>query len=96
MQQRSPVAVFFLAILTLGIYQLVWYVKTGRELRSKGAEVPTAWLLIIPIANIYWLIKWCQGVGKVANFSAVAAFLVLLFLGPIGVAIIQSHFNRVR
>ena len=76
MKQRSPVAVFFLPFLTLGIYGLVWYVKTAGEMR--------------------W--KWCEGVAKVTNnqFSAVASFLVLLFLGPIGMAIVQSHLNRVQ
>lgn len=98
MKQRSPVAVFFLPFLTLGIYGLVWYVKTAGEMRPKGAIIPTAWLIIIPIAGIYWIWKWCEGVGKVTNnsLSAGAAFLVLLFLGPIGMAIVQSHLNRVQ
>jgi quinol-cytochrome oxidoreductase complex cytochrome b subunit len=98
MKQRSPVAVFFLPFLTLGIYGLVWYVKTAGEMRSKGANIPTAFLIIIPIVNLYWIWKWCEGVAKVTNnqFSAVASFLVLLFLGPIGMAIVQSHLNRVQ
>jgi hypothetical protein len=98
MKQRSPIAVFFLPFLTLGIYSLVWYVKTGREMRSKGAAIPTAWLILIPIVNLYWLVKWSGGVAKVTNnsFSAIATFLVVVFLGPIGMAIIQSSFNRVQ
>jgi hypothetical protein len=67
-------------------------------MRSKGAAIPTAWLILIPFVNLYWLVKWCGGVGKVTNnsFSGIAAFLVIFFLGPIGMAIIQSSFNRVQ
>jgi hypothetical protein len=33
---RGPWAVFFLALVTLGIYYLVWYYKINRELRDAG------------------------------------------------------------
>jgi hypothetical protein len=53
MKKRSPIAVLFLPIITFGIYVLVWYVKTKDEMNTLGASLPTAWLLIIPLANIY-------------------------------------------
>ena len=97
MKQRNPFAVFFIMLFTCGIYHVVWYVKTTHEMRTLGADIPTCWLLLIPIANIYWLVKWCQGVGKVTGgaLSAVVAFVLLFFLGAIGAAIIQSKFNKV-
>jgi hypothetical protein len=33
---RSPWGVFFLSLVTLGIYYLVWYYKINRELRDYG------------------------------------------------------------
>jgi hypothetical protein len=33
---RSPWGVFFLSLVTLGIYYLVWYYKINRELRDFG------------------------------------------------------------
>jgi hypothetical protein len=33
---RSPWGVFFLSLVTLGIYYLVWYYKVNRELRDFG------------------------------------------------------------
>lgn len=33
---RRPWATFFLALVTLGIYYLVWYYKINRELRDYG------------------------------------------------------------
>ena len=35
---RGPWAVFFLALVTLGIYYLVWYYKINRELRDAGGQ----------------------------------------------------------
>jgi len=46
MEHRSPIMVFFVSLITFGIYGLVWYVKTKNEMNAKGAQIPTAWLLI--------------------------------------------------
>jgi len=95
MQNRNPFLVFLLPIITFGIYGIVWYVSTKREMNAKGAQIPTAWLLIIPIVNIYWLFKYAQGVEAVTkgDMSTGPAFVLLLLLGSIGMAIMQSKFN---
>jgi len=97
MTNRNPLAVFFLPLITFGIYGIYWYVKTKEELKSKGADIPTAWLIIIPIANLYWLWMYSQGVEKVTNsgFTAPVAFVLQIFLGSIGMAIIQNKFNTI-
>lgn len=97
MQRRDPLMVIVLAIVTLGIYALVWFVKTKREMNTQGAEIPTAWLIIIPIANIYWLWKFSEGVETVTQggLSAPVAFLLLWLLDIIGIPITQSSLNKV-
>jgi hypothetical protein len=97
MTQRSPATVFILSFITLGIYGIVWYVKTKGEMNAKGADIPTAWLMIVPIVSLFWLWKWSQGVEKVTGGSSSAgvAFALMFFLGPIGAAVIQSKFNQV-
>ncbi|MBI3756154.1 MAG: DUF4234 domain-containing protein [Deltaproteobacteria bacterium] len=97
MTKKSPVAVLLLPFVTFGIYAFVWIVKAKGEMAAKGADIPTSWLLIIPFANIWYLWKWSKGVEKVTNkdMGAGAAFLLLLFLGPIGCMVIQSRFNKV-
>ena len=52
---RNPFGVFVLAIVTLGIYYLVWYYKVNRELRdAEGVDVsPVVALLAITIG---WVI----------------------------------------
>ena len=96
MKQRSPAAVFFLSFITFGIYALVWHVKTKNELNSLGAHIPTAWLLIVPLANLYWVWKYCEGVEQVSQgqISAVLALILLLLLSIVGLAIMQSEYNK--
>jgi hypothetical protein len=52
---RNPFGVFVLALVTLGIYYLVWYYKVNRELRdAEGIDVsPVVALLAITIG---WVI----------------------------------------
>jgi hypothetical protein len=97
MTKKNPFLVFILVFVTFGVYAIVWYVKAGREMRQRGASfVPTGWLMIVPILSIYWFIKWCAGVERVGAMDGVLAALLLIFLGPLGMAIVQSQFNRVR
>ena len=85
-----------LSIITLGIYGIYWQVKTKEELKSLGADIPTAWLLIIPIANIYWTYKYADGYStklKKDN-NGVLWFLVFYFIGIITPAIVQTDLNK--
>jgi hypothetical protein len=98
MTNRNPIVVFILCFVTFYIYQLIWLVKTKEEMNSSAqAGIPTAWLLIVPIANLFWLWKWSEGVGKATNggYSGAVAFLLMWILGPIGAAILQAKFNEV-
>lgn len=96
MKERNPAAVFLLSLITFGIYGLVWEVKTKNELNSLGAEIPTAWLLIVPVVNIYWLWKYSEGVQKATDgkTSNVLAFILMFLLGIIGMAILQNEYNK--
>ncbi len=96
MTKRSVVAVILLTIVTFGIYALVWSVKTKGEMVRAGADIPTAWLLIVPIANIYWQWKWAGGVEHVTRgkSSQAVTFILMFLLGIIGMAIIQSALNK--
>ncbi len=97
MQHRDPIMVILLSIITLGIYSIFWYVATKNEMNAKGAQIPTAWLIIIPFVNIWWYWKFCEGVELVTNkgIGAASAFLLLWLLGAIGEAIIQNELNKV-
>jgi hypothetical protein len=96
MQQRSPAAVFFLSLITFGIYAIYWEVKTKGELKNQGADIPTAWLIIVPLANFYWIWKYALGVEQVSKgkISAVLTLILMLLLSIVGFAILQSEFNK--
>ena len=98
MTRRSSLAVLLLTCVTFGIYGIFWLVKTKDEMNLKGASIPTAFLLIIPLVNLYWMWKYAEGVEVVTDrrMSGPVAFLVLWLLGVIGMAILQSEFNRVE
>jgi hypothetical protein len=55
---RNPFGVFVLAIVTLGIYYLVWYYKVNRELRDAAGidvspivallAITVGWVIVVP------------------------------------------------
>lgn len=98
MKNRSPAAVLLLPFVTFGIYSWYWAVKTKTEMNSLGNKVPTAWIWLIPIVGgVWWTWKYSEAVEKVTQgkITAVVAFLLAIFLGSIGYAIIQDGFNKV-
>lgn len=98
MQKRNPIAVILLSLVTFGIYGIYWEVVTKGEMVKKGADIPTAWLIIVPIANLWWAYKYCMGVEKVTNgkMSGVLALVLMLVLSYVGIGIIQDAFNNVE
>ncbi len=100
MPERSVAFVIVVSLITCGIYALIWFVKTKREMVAMGADIPTAWLIIVPFANIYWMWKWSGGVELVTEplprgrLNQPIAFLLIFVLDIIGMAIIQDAFNK--
>jgi hypothetical protein len=94
--RRDVIVVYILGFITLGIYFLVWYVKTKTEMNSLGAQIPTAWLLIVPIANIYWFYKYAEAFSTYVkkDNNAVLWFLLFWLVSIITPAIVQSELNK--
>jgi len=88
--------VYLFSIITLGIYAIYWSVQTKEDINSKGAGIPTAWLIIVPIANIYWLYKYCEGFAtKIKKDNNTLLWFIVGFLvGIILPAIVQSELNK--
>ncbi|MBR3328968.1 DUF4234 domain-containing protein [Candidatus Saccharibacteria bacterium] len=96
-QKRNIVAVYLLSIITFGIYSIYWEVKTKEEINSLGADIPTAWLLIVPIANIYWIYKYAEGYSEKVkkDNNGVLWFIVFWLVSIIMPAIVQSDLNKI-
>jgi len=95
-KHRNIFLVYLFSIITFGIYAIYWLVATKSEINDLGAKIPTSWLLVVPIANIYWLYKYCEGFSEniKKDNNAVAWFILYLFVGIIMPAIVQSELNK--
>lgn len=98
MQKRSPIVVVLLTFLTLGIYSLVWQVKTKNEMnRAFNAGIPTAWLILVPfIGALLWQWKWSAGAEKATGMSGALVFLLMLFVPIVGIPVMVSKFNEAK
>ena len=95
--KRNIVLVYILGIVTFGIYFLYWMYKTKHEMNDMGAQIPTSFLIFIPIANIYWLYRYSEGFSEYVkrDDNSLLWFIVFFFIGPVMPAIVQSELNRV-
>lgn len=97
MQNRSIAAVVLLPFVTLGLYTLYWHVTTKGELNTHGADIPTAWLLLIPLVNLWWMYKYYEGAEKVSGgkINGLIMFLIAFLLTSIiSSAICQDTYNK--
>lgn len=97
MKNRSVVAVVLLPFVTFGLYMLYWFVSTKNELNAKGAQIPTAWLLIIPFVNIFWYYKYYEAAEQFTGgrINSMMLFLIgLLASNLISSAIAQDTYNN--
>ena len=95
-EKRNLVVVFILTVFTFGIYSLYWFYKTKEEINSLGADIPTFWLAIIPVANLYWTYKYCEGFSKYVekDSNAVLWFILYLLIPIVAMLIFQSDLNK--
>jgi hypothetical protein len=95
-KKRGLVFVYVIGIITLGIYFLYWHIVTKDEMNRMGAKIPTAWLLIIPIANIYWLYKYAEGYSQVVRHddNTILWFLLFWLVSIVTPAIVQTDLNK--
>lgn len=97
MEHRSVGKFIIFSIITLGIYTLVWFFWTTKEIKAAGGDVPTAWLQFIPLANIYFYWKHFAAAEQVTNgaVNGVLYFVLALFVSPIvSGALEQNEFNK--
>ena len=90
MKNRNLVTVVLLSIVTFGIYEIVWFVKTKGELTRQGGDIPTSWLFFVPIASIYWLYKYCMAAEEVtANLKGIVVFASFMAINVLFVVMVN-------
>ena len=73
------------------------FVKTKREINENfGASIPTCWLLIIPIANIYWMYRYAEAYSYYVKRYSNTILWALLFIliSIITPALVQIELNK--
>lgn len=96
-KRRGLFMIYFLTFITIGIYHLYWLVKTKEEINSMGADIPTGWLLIIPIANIWWIWRYSECFSKFIkkDNNEILWFILWMIMPIIIPAIVQSELNKI-
>jgi len=94
-KERNLLGIYLLGFLTFGLYFIYWDVSTKVEINRLGGDIPTAFLIIIPIANIYWLYRYCEDFAKyVKKDDNGILYLILFIVLPIIMPIIvQPELN---
>lgn len=95
-KKRNPVWVVIFSIITCGIYLIYWFVQTKEEIKSLGAEIPSAWLIIVPIANIYLFYRYCDGFSTFVKKDnlGIVWFLVSVTIPPFLPVVVQVELNK--
>ena len=96
-KERSIVKVYILGIITCGIYFLYWFWKSKNDINELGGNIPPAWMLLIPIADIYWLYRYAENFSEVIkkDDNAILWFLLFYIVRLITPAIVQSELNKI-
>ncbi|MFA6158164.1 MAG: DUF4234 domain-containing protein [Candidatus Paceibacterota bacterium] len=95
-KHRNPALVIILSFITFGLYGLYWTVRTKGEINGLGAKIPTAWLVIIPIANLYFFYRYSEGFSVFVkkDNSPILWFLLYLVIAPVAMILIQIELNK--
>ena len=93
------VMITYALILVPIIYMVYWLVQTKAELKARGAdEIPSSWLIIVPIANIYYIYKYAEGAEKVTKGKVTLILVLIIFIiavPSIIMPICQSQYNKI-
>lgn len=96
-EKKNIVVIYILGLITFGIYFLWWFYQSKEEINSQfGGNIPTAVLLIIPIANLYWMYRYAEAFSEKVKKDNNTILWALLFIivGIIAPAIVQSELNK--
>jgi hypothetical protein len=101
---RNPNIVFFLSMFTLGIYSLIWFVKTSKEMNRKGADIPIL-LIIVPFIILIGIIiidlppfafLWGQALLSILIMVMLSAYLYFIWRYAWVVAFVTGYRSPLK
>jgi hypothetical protein len=109
-KRRNPWGVWLLTIVTLGVYEAVWYYKINNELNNYGVEnnpttallaLVVGWIVIVPVfVTLYRTgdrIRQAQERSGASTRIIPVIALLLMFIHviePFGLPYYQSELNK--
>jgi hypothetical protein len=95
-KERNVFLIYLFTLISFGIYGIYWMISTKNELNKFGADIPTGWLIIVPIANIYWIYKYSEGFSEKLkkDNNTILWFIVYFLAGIVMPAIVQLELNK--
>lgn len=96
LKRRSAVAVFFLPIITFGIYSIMWLAKTRGEVNRSGAHAMTTWWILCPFGFFWYYWSLAKGINVVTGLGTGGNYALLLLLGGLGASIVQARINATQ
>lgn len=95
--KRDPVLVLVLFFVTCGLYSIYWFWVTQDEINRVGGDIPHPILLLIPLANLYFLWKYSECFAKYVlrkEDQMIVYFLLFIVIGFVGMFLAQTEFNK--
>lgn len=95
-KHRTVQELVILTLITFGIYPLVWFFKTRKEINSLGAHIPSAWLLFLPFGNLYFDYKYSQAFDQYVKKDGLTLIYFIISIIPfilININPVFSGFN---
>ena len=72
------------------VWHLVWLIKTKGELTKLGADIPSSWLLVVPLMNFYFLYRYFTEIERLSRKAVKLKTLFVAFCILFGTMVILS------
>lgn len=79
-EKRSFWNIFGLSLVTFGIYYLYYFIRTTKQLRKAGNQVPSLWLLFLPVFIYAFLEAYLIAQSLINGINNVYILLICLRL----------------
>ncbi len=98
-KKRSLLGMFFLTILTCGIYFLYWVYKTKHEINDMGGKIPSFIFAILPLVHFFFYYYYARDFVNLIRHdkdpvSVWLYFFLMSFFPVIGMFVVQHEMNN--
>ncbi len=94
-QSRNPIMWAILSLI-IPFAILYWFYKTAEEIKSKGGQIPTILIMLVPlVGSLYFMFKYAKEFARCIKGSEewIMTFLSF-FIAPLGVYLVQTELNK--